>query len=184
MRPPAAVVSVRPARVDEAPAVAAVQVAAWRADHVLADARLDMLDLADLTATWDLAVRAAPSPRHRVLVALEGEQVCGMAAMAPSDDPDADPDHEAELLTLHVDPEHRASGHGSRLVAAAAEIARSDGFSMLAHWVVSDDDRTRLFFTEHGFGPDGAYRELDLDGDGSVVVRQVRLHTSLEEERA
>ncbi len=184
MPAPSATVSVRPARVDEAAAIARIQIAAWRADQALTDERLDALDAADLTASWDLAVRAAPSPRHRVLVALEGERVCGVAALGPSADPDADPDHEAELLTVHVDPEHRADGHGSRLVAAVADVARSDGFAALTHWVVADDDRTRMFFTEHGFGPDGAFRELDLDGDGSFMVRQVRLHTSLEEERA
>ena len=41
------------------------------------------------------------------------------------------------------------------------------------------DDARRAFLTEAGFAPDGAHRELDLHGDGSVRVKQVRLHADL-----
>ena len=46
-------------------------------------------------------------------------------------------------------------------------------------WVGSTDDARRAFLTEAGFAPDGAHRELDLHGDGTVRVKQVRLHADL-----
>ena len=49
-------------------------------------------------------------------------------------------------------------------------------------WLASTDDVRRTFLTESGWAPDGAHRELDLHGDGSVLVRQVRLHTDLRED--
>ena len=41
------------------------------------------------------------------------------------------------------------------------------------------DDATRAFLTAAGWAPDGAHRTLDLTGDGSVTLKQVRLHTDL-----
>lgn len=46
-------------------------------------------------------------------------------------------------------------------------------------WVVASDDDLRAFLDGAGWAADGAHRELDLDGSGSVTVKQVRLHTDL-----
>jgi hypothetical protein len=46
-------------------------------------------------------------------------------------------------------------------------------------WLGAADDETRLFLTTAGWAADGAHRTLDLTGDGSVQVKQVRLHTDL-----
>ena len=35
------------------------------------------------------------------------------------------------------------------------------------------------FLASAGWAPDGAHRELDLDGSGETLVKQVRLHTAL-----
>jgi hypothetical protein len=48
-------------------------------------------------------------------------------------------------------------------------------------WLNSTDDALRAFVTTAGWAPDGAHRELDLRGDGEVLVKQVRLHTDLTE---
>jgi hypothetical protein len=46
-------------------------------------------------------------------------------------------------------------------------------------WLLTNDDARRRFLTESGWAPDGAYRELDLDGSGSTTLKQVRLHTAI-----
>jgi hypothetical protein len=46
-------------------------------------------------------------------------------------------------------------------------------------WAVATDDDLRAFLTGAGWAPDSAHRELDLDGEGSTLVKQVRLHTAL-----
>jgi hypothetical protein len=48
-------------------------------------------------------------------------------------------------------------------------------------WLNSTDDVRRGFLTEAGWAADGAFRELDLRGDGAVLVKQIRLHTDLSE---
>ena len=45
--------------------------------------------------------------------------------------------------------------------------------------VRSTDDGVREFFTEAGWAPDSAHRELDLHGDGTVTVKQIRLHSTI-----
>ncbi len=45
--------------------------------------------------------------------------------------------------------------------------------------MIAEDDVLRGFLTDAGWAPDGAHRELDLDGDGTMRVKQVRLHTAI-----
>lgn len=178
---PSADVSVRVAWDEDADAIAAVQVRAWRVqyDGVLPDAVLAGLDPDDFAAAWRQSLARPQDARNRVLVALERASVRGFAVTGPASDPDADPVAEGELVELTVDPDRTGQGHGSRLVQASAETLRADRFLRAVTWVTSTDDERRAFLTGAGWAPDGAHRELDLHGDGTVLVRQVRLHTDL-----
>src|SRR5665647_487653 len=80
-----------------------------------------------------------------------------------------------ELLLLLVDPDSRDRGHGSRLLAAAVDHLRTDGFATAYTWVVAADARSRRFLAAAGWAVDGAARELDM----GQPVREVRLHTDL-----
>lgn len=167
----------------DADAVGAVQARAWREAYapVLPPELLARADPAAFAEAWRVALTRPPTARHRLLVALQDEVLVGFAAVAPSEDPDADPS-VGELVALHVDPAATGQGHGSRLVTAAAETMRADGFGTARTWLLARDDGQRRFLESAGWGPDGAHRELDLTGDGSATVRQVRLHTDLREE--
>ena len=55
----------------------------------------------------------------------------------------------------------------------------ADRFNRAVTWVPAADDALRGFLTDAGWAPDGAHRTLDLLGDGSTTVKQVRLHTAL-----
>ena len=74
-------------------------------------------------------------------------------------------------------PRRPAPEHGSRLLNAVVDTIRADGFRRVTVWVNSTDDVLRTFYTDSGWAPDGAHRELDLYGDGTVRVKQIRLHT-------
>lgn len=180
---PAADVSVRVAWVDDAEAVAAVQVRAWRAQYadLLPADLLASLDPGELAATWRESLSRPKDARNRVLVALERNAVRGYAVTSPSDDPDADPVADGEVAELTVDPDHTRHGHGSRLLQAAVDTLRADRFRRAVLWLNSTDDPRRQFLGAAGWAPDGAHRELDLRGDGEVLVKQVRLHTDVTE---
>jgi GNAT superfamily N-acetyltransferase len=176
-------VSVRPARGADAPGLAAVQVACWLDAYaaILPAAALSGLASSTdaLTQRWKGSAEAPPSPRHRVLVACAGARTVGGAALAPALDQDLDPDLDAELLVLLVAPGERRAGHASRLLSAAVDHLRADGFGQAVLWVDGPDQGLPALLTSSGWAPDGFARELDLDGDGSVVVRQQRWHTDL-----
>lgn len=166
---------------DDAAGIAAVQVTAWRrryADLLPAEV-LDSFDADQFAAAWHQALTRPPDARNRVLVALERNVVRGFAITSPSPDPDSDPIADGELGELVVDPDHTRAGHGSRLLQAGVDTLRADRFTRATTWLQSTDDVVRAFLTGAGWAPDGAHRELDLHGDGSVLVKQVRLHTDL-----
>jgi GNAT superfamily N-acetyltransferase len=179
---PTADTSVRLAWPDDAEAIAEVQVAAWRHDYadLLPAQVLDELDPAAFAEVWRTSVVKPGDARDRVLVALERNVLRGFAVTIPSTDPDSDAVADAEIAELVVHPEHRGAGHGSRLVHACADTMKADRFTRATTWLTAADDDRRRFLTESGWAPDGAHRELDLSGDGSVRVKQVRLHTALD----
>ncbi len=174
-------VSVRVAWAQDAAAIAAVQLRAWQQRYgallpqLLAERGLDTDTHA---AAWRESLDRPPEARHRALVALERVQVVGFALTGPATDPDADPALDGELGEFTVDPDHLRQGHGSRLLQAAADTLRSDGFTRATCWLDATDDAARTFLGGAGWAPDGATRELS-DEAGTGSVKQVRLHTAL-----
>ena len=158
-----------------------MQARAWRHEYagVLPPDLLDALDPVDLAGAWRESLAAPGDARNRVLVALERNEVRGFALTGPAADPDLDPIAVGEVSELTIDPEHTRKGHGSRLTQACADTLVADRFTTAVIWLSSEDDVRRAFLTQAGWAADGAHRELDLHGDGSVRVKQVRLHTDL-----
>ncbi len=170
-------VSVRPARAEDAERVARVQLSTWRtayADLLPAEA-LDVPEV-QAAALWLGAVESPPSAEHRLLVALERDELVGFAASGPTSDEDAD--GAVELMTLLVEPRWGRRGHGSRLVAASVDHWRGDGFTAAVAWAWERDPATRSFLKGSGWEPDGTARGLDT---GPQVQRQLRFHTDLRE---
>jgi ribosomal protein S18 acetylase RimI-like enzyme len=181
VRMPTADVSARIAWAEDAAAIAAVQVRAWRtsyADLLPADI-LDGLDADSIAEGWRESLARPADARNRVLVALERNLVTAFLVTGPASDPDCDPVATGELTDLTVDPHKRGEGHGSRLLQAGADTLVADRFVRAVMWLPATDDATRAFLTSSGWGPDGAHRTLDLLGDGSTTLKQVRLHTAL-----
>lgn len=180
---PTADVSVRVGWADDAHGIAEVQVRAWRQAYagLLPVEVLEAMDPADFAAAWHASLNKPKDARNRVMVALERNTIRGFAITGPSADPDADSITDGEISEFTVDPDHTRHGHGSRMVQACADTLRADKFTRAVLWLNSTDDVLREFLAEAGWAPDGAHRELDLHGEGSVTVKQVRLHTDLSE---
>jgi ribosomal protein S18 acetylase RimI-like enzyme len=178
---PTADVSVRVAWGDDADAIGRLQVRAWQESY---DGVVPADVLAELPADafaeqWRRSITRPSEARQRVLVALDRATVRGFVATAPGRDGDANPAADGEIVELVVDPDHRDAGHGSRLVHAAVDTFRADKFERATIWLNASADGLRAFLVEQGWASDVAHRELDLYGDGAVVVKQVRLHTTL-----
>lgn len=173
--------SVRLALPSEAAVLAALQRRVWVADPTpQTQGLLQMLDLMEMTKRWESAILRPPLAQYRVLVAIGQKRVVGFAALGPSDDPDAEPGADALVAEFLIDPAARQLGHGSRLLNAAMDTLRADGFSRATWWLRADQDRLRAFLASAGWAPDGAHAEMGTEESASGV-KMVRLHTSLAE---
>ncbi|WP_214412991.1 GNAT family N-acetyltransferase [Sphaerisporangium fuscum] len=202
-------VGVRAARRDDVLAVTDTQIRAWRSGYrdFLPEEPLEQMTgeaARELwRRQWEEAVVSPPTPHHRLLVAVEGEdpssgvaddplaslasgaagtiaepggrRVVGLASHAPADDDDLDAATTAELLTLLVDPDHTRRGHGSRLLNATVDHLREDGFTTVVTWVFADDKPMVDFLASAGWAPDEAERVLDM----GRPVRMIRLTTDI-----
>lgn len=175
---------VRLARTSDVDGIADVNVRSWRqrfTGTLPADV-LDAMDPSDLAMVWASGILNPPTTGHRLLVAVEGSDVVGYAAIGPSQDPDAVAG-TGELLALEVDPDQQRGGHGSRLLAAAVEHARAGGLDTVLVWCPLDDEPRRGFLQSAGWAPDSAYRDLAVglaaDGDDRLV-REVRLIVAID----
>lgn len=188
--------SVRTAWAADTDAIGAVQARALTGLYgtLLPSAIVSAIDPTEFAAGWNAAVTRPPAARNRVLVALEAGTVVGFAATSPSADDDADPT-DGEIVAFHIDPGALGQGHGSRLLAAAIDTLRADGFTHARTWIIVGDDPLRHFLESAGWGPDSAHRTLGVaqPGDDATdsapesppdddVLRQVRLHTDLRDD--
>ncbi|GII20589.1 GNAT family N-acetyltransferase [Planosporangium mesophilum] len=183
---------VRPARPDEAGDIARIQLSTWRTAYrrLIPRQVLDELDPGWLTERWREAISAPPSPRHRVLIAIEqaesGSEApahpVGFIATGPADEAALAPGEEplpadvAAITDLLVEPRWGRRGHGSRLLSAGVDLWREDGFRTAVGWAYERDPATRGFLASAGWEPDGARRALDVD---DLLVPQLRLHVDL-----
>ena len=196
---------VREARASDAPALARVQVASWRAtlgglvpDEVLSELSGEAA-VEQFGNRWRDAIASPPTSRHKVLVAYEAGAIAepaGFASIGPATDEDRWPGTDGELYELHVLPAGDAgvggpggagvpggaggdvtAGHAGRLLHAAADTLAEDGFSTACAWVLANDSDRLDFLTAAGWAPDGSKGNLDM----GVKVPVVRLHTLLAE---
>ncbi len=171
---PRRAVNVRRAAADDARAIAEVHVQSWKAAFpgLVPQDYLDALVPGDRLSQWteDLASQRWPA----VFVAEQDNTVVGFAAVAPSEDPDADPRSVGELRTIYLRPGSWSRGLGAALLEAAVDELRAAGFEAASLWVLHSNARARRFYERHGWRPDGSTKEHDWEAFVATDVRYVR----------
>lgn len=172
--------TVRLALPQEAVDIARIQRRAWT-DGGLLSAAAGQVSAEEATRAWHEAIVKPPLAHLRVLVAIGKAGVVGFAVTGPSGDEDraATDGHIAEFI---VDPKNRGEGHGSRLINAAVDTLRKDGYDVATMWVPSADDRLREFLASGGWGPDGAHQRVGFDEDEEGAIKLLRFHTDISAE--
>lgn len=171
-----AIDTVRLALPAEAVDIARIQRRVWSESGLL-DAAAESFSADEATRAWHDAIVKPALAHQRVLVAIAEAGVVGFAVTGPS----ADPDHEervGQIAEFVVDPRHRGAGHGSRLINAAIDTLRQDGYLVATTWLPTTNDPLRSFLTSCGWGPDGAHQEVGAQ-DGGATLKLVRLHTDI-----
>jgi GNAT superfamily N-acetyltransferase len=147
------VIIVRAARVDDARAIAAVDVASWRAAYrdLMPAAYLDALSVEEKTARWSSSLAREAPRRKQTLVAEDDGAVIGYATVGPDGESGS-----GLLYLMYVAPDQWRRGVGAALMAHVCETLRRDGFRSGVLWVLERNDRARGFYEAQGWSADGA----------------------------
>ena len=139
---------IEPAVLGDAPAIAAVHIAAWRSAYanILPSTYLATLSLARHTAMHHQAIATGRS----VLVArAENERLVGFCTAGRPRTPNI---AEGEVETLYVLDDYRDQGLGRGLLQQAAQTLATKGCKTLFLWVLQDNP-SRWFYERLGGRP-------------------------------
>ncbi len=165
----------RPARVEDAEAIAEVHVATWRAAYrgTVPQAHLDALDVGQRAQLWRQVLAAGSST---VTIALDSAGgVIGFAAFGPHRGDDGE-ERLGEVYAIYVRPDRWRSGAGTTLMVAAERGLQETGFASARLWVIDGNECAQGFYEHLGWRPDGARRYEEL---GGIEVPERRYHRLL-----
>lgn len=165
----------RLAEVGDAEAIASLHLTSWRSAYrpFLPARVLDELDLTTHTAEWR---RRVGVPEVQIALEEEGGALVGFCAHGPTGDPEAAVHPRVwEIKNLHVHPDRKGTGSGSRLFDAAVGHARERGAGSVTLWVVEGNSVARAFYERKGMLPDGGRTVHTLGKDGTMPVLRYRL---------
>ncbi|MFL5348498.1 MAG: GNAT family N-acetyltransferase [Hyalangium sp.] len=165
---------IRPARPEDADAVAKVHVRAWQAAYrgLLPDEYLASLRAEERARRYTFGSSDPLAPA--TLVAVDGTELIGFATTAPARDPDCA--GQGELAALHVDPGAWGRGVGRALIAAARAQLVDRGHTGAILWVMVGNSRAEQFYRHDGWLPDGARRTDQVWG---ATVDELRFRRRL-----
>jgi ribosomal protein S18 acetylase RimI-like enzyme len=172
-------ITVRDATPDDAPAAAAVHIAAWQVTyaHVFPKAYLSGFKL-DAWTTGHLTNINNSPPRLSLVAVDEQIGVVGFLHGGPARvgrPPSYDPGI-GEVYAIYVHPDHWGAGAGRALMQQAVDRFAKDGRTEIRVWVLDDNPRARRFYERFGFEVDGATDSYvsDRGGPHETAVDEVR----------
>jgi GNAT superfamily N-acetyltransferase len=187
------VVAIRSATLADAPAISALQRAAWFAAYggIIDPAVIDRVTTPDDGARIRQTFRTRPVQRMIVADAdaaqdgLAAAGVVGYACYGPELDVlDAPWPHPvtkagaagdvAELYALYVHPDWWSTGTGRALMSRVLARVTQAGYAEAMLWVLEKNARARRFYELAGFAADGAVNALAALGDDVDEVRYRR----------
>ncbi len=156
--------TVRPADVQDAPAIAVVHVQAWREAyaHLLPADFLAALDVDARAARWRDIVA---EPGVDVVVAERDGVLVGWASAGPGR---GETPRDRELEGIYVLAAHHGSGAGQALLDAAV------GTAPAFLWVADGNPRAEAFYRRNGFERDGTVKHEPIGPQGLDAARMVR----------
>jgi ribosomal protein S18 acetylase RimI-like enzyme len=170
-------VLVRRATADDARAIAAVHVHAWRWAYrgLLPSSLLARMSEAPREAAWRETIVADGAKRTSVWVAeLSGRMVGFVATGAPQHRGYAE--DTAEVYSIYQLQEAAKTGVARRMLSRALDDLRARGFGCAILWVLETNGRARDFYEREGWCFDGGAR---TDALGRFVLHEVRYHLDL-----
>lgn len=139
-------VVLRPARPDDAQAIARVQVAAWRSTYrgLVPDEFLDNME--EDPEKWLNAIRRDDGTAQASFVIVAEDASGGVIGYAAAGrERTGDPRYKGELHAIYILEERQRQGIGKRLVRAAAQGLLKRGHSSMLVWVLAENPFRRFY---------------------------------------
>jgi ribosomal protein S18 acetylase RimI-like enzyme len=146
----------REAKPADAPKLAEIHVAAWRAAYrgLMPDDFLAALSVAERLKLWEREVTRR-GPAKLALADLDGV-LAGFCLFGPTRD--ETPSEAAEIYAVNVHPDFWRQGTGQLLCEHAVREAAAREYKAMTLWTMTGNDRARRFYERLGYAADGAER--------------------------
>lgn len=165
----------RPARDGDAPIVAELHAASWRAAYrdMLPAGYLRRLDPMRLVGDWHRRInRSARAPE--VFVLEHDDAVVGFVQIGPCRHDRDMIQFAGEVYMLYLRPDRIGAGFGSALLRGALSELEQRGYRWLVIWVLSANREARRFYRHMGLRFDGTTRVDRFDHRSVKVARYAR----------
>jgi ribosomal protein S18 acetylase RimI-like enzyme len=171
--------NLRRAALNDAPALARVNAAAWQAAYrgIVPDSYLQRFTVEQRTGRFtELLAADSGETCAETHAAESNHEIVGFLILGRCRDPDVDRKTTGEIWGIYVSPEHWREGVGRLLCQQGQSILAGRGYSTVTLWVLEANQEARMFYEAMGFRPDGANKELRL----GAAVKAVRYRKQLE----
>lgn len=146
-------VMIRKVETADAKTCADLQIRSWRSafGDILSGAVMERMTRPErLEQVYEAA---AASKEHHGFLILQDAKPCGMAWYGPARR--SDMQEASELICIHILPEEKGKGLGSRLIAHVLADMKKQGYAECYLWVFSANEKARAFYERTGFMADG-----------------------------
>jgi GNAT superfamily N-acetyltransferase len=170
------VIRFRHANEGDAPAIAELHVASWRAAYrgVLPPRFLRRMDAGRLETSWQRRIRRSTrAPEVHVLD--HDDTIIGFAQIGPCRHDRDMIQFAGEVYMLYLRPDRIGAGFGGMLLRGALDELERRGYPWVVIWVLSANREAQRFYHHFGLGPDGAHRRDWFDDRAVNVVRYARV---------
>ena len=172
-------VTVRPARPDDAEGITRIQLTGWQRGY------------ADLMPAAYLARRMAEEPQRvaarrthlesaegaeQTLIAVDGGAVVGFSNFGP----DRDEPTFGEVYAIYVDPDRLSTGIGRAIMDEAVARLRGRQLTPVRLWVLAGNARGITFYERYGFRADGGRSSFVVEQPGELPVELPELRYRLD----
>jgi ribosomal protein S18 acetylase RimI-like enzyme len=164
-------IEIREASAEDAEAIATVHVTTWQAAYegIVPAQFLNELSVTARAEGWRKALETG---RIRVLLAIVGNAIAGWLSFGGCRDADKD-SQWAEVEAFYVHPALWGKGVGRRLSDAVRALLLEAGYTNVALWVLSENQRAIAFYQRIGFAHDGSSKSINI---GGVLLTELRYH--------
>lgn len=143
------IVTIRPARPEDALGIATLRVASWRVAYrgIVPEARLEAMTPDKTVELWR-ATAAGENPGHGLLVSEDGDRLIGFAMSGQARAPNFG--YSGEVQAIYLAPEAIGQGYGRPLFGRALGWLAQQGHTDAILWVMEGNARALRFYQTAG----------------------------------